>query len=78
MTERSVYIAYTGGTIGMKQVDGSYHPVADYLQTQMVANPLFQHPDLPHYTIHQYRPLLDSSDMAPHDWSTSAADICAN
>lgn len=78
MTERSVYIAYTGGTIGMKQVDGSYHPVADYLQTQMVANPLFQHPDLPHYTIHQYRPLLDSSDMAPHDWSTIAADICAN
>lgn len=62
----------------MKKVDGSYHPVADYLQAQMATNPLFQHPSLPRYTIHQYRPLLDSSDMAPHDWSTIAADICAN
>lgn len=78
MTGRKVYIAYTGGTIGMKQVAGSYQPVADYLQVQMAGNPLFQHPRLPGYTIHQYRPLLDSSDMAPGDWSRIAADICAN
>lgn len=62
----------------MKKVDGSYHPMADYLQMQMAANPLFQHSGLPRYTIHQYRPLLDSSDMAPRDWSTIAADICAS
>lgn len=74
---KKVYIAYTGGTIGMKKVDGRYQPVPDFLQTLMAQNPAFHHPQLPAYTIQQYDPLLDSPNMTPVDWSRIAADICA-
>jgi L-asparaginase len=75
MTKR-IYIAYTGGTIGMKRTDGTYQPVPNYLQELMAANPAFHHPDLPDYTIHQYDPLLDSSNMTPADWTRIGQDIC--
>lgn len=73
---KKVYIAYTGGTIGMKQVDGRYLPIPNFLQQLMAENPAFQHEVLPHYTIHQYDPLLDSPNMTPGDWSRIATDIC--
>lgn len=73
---KKVYIAYTGGTIGMKQVNGRYQPIPNFLQSLMAANPAFQHPDLPRYTINQYDPLLDSPNMTPGDWSRIATDIC--
>ncbi len=72
---KKIYIAYTGGTIGMKKVGHNYQPVAGYLQAQMDAIPAFQHPTLPAYTINEYDPLLDSSDMTPADWSRIAQDI---
>jgi len=75
--KKRVYIAYTGGTIGMKRVNGRYLPIPGYLQDLMAANPVFRHPDLPEYTIHQYDPLFDSPDMTPADWSAIARDICA-
>lgn len=74
--KKRVYIAYTGGTIGMKKVNGRYLPIPNFLQELMAANPAFQHPDLPEYTIHQYEPLFDSPDMSPSDWSRIARDIC--
>jgi L-asparaginase len=74
--KRRVYIAYTGGTIGMKLVHGRYQPVPNFLQTLMAANPAFHHSQLPQYTISQYTPLLDSPNMTPADWSRIARDIC--
>ncbi len=74
--KKRVYIAYTGGTIGMKRVNGHYMPVPNHLQDLMAATPAFQHPSLPDYTIHQYDPLFDSPDMTPADWSRVARDIC--
>lgn len=76
--KKRVYIAYTGGTVGMKQIDGRYVPVPGFLQQQMAATPAFRHPDLPAYTIHEYDPLLDSTNMTPLDWSRIARDICAH
>ncbi|MFO7679441.1 MAG: asparaginase [Chloroflexota bacterium] len=76
MMKKRVYIVYTGGTIGMKKVNGRYLPIPNFLQEQMAANPAFYHPDLPQYTIHQYDPLFDSPDMSPADWSQIARDIC--
>jgi len=73
---KKVYIAYTGGTIGMKRVKGNYQPVSGFLQAQMAAIPAFRHSDLPAYTIHEYKPLLDSPNMTPNDWSAIARDIC--
>ncbi len=74
--KKKVYIVYTGGTIGMKQVNGRYLPIPNFLQALMAENPAFHHPDLPAYTIHQYDPLFDSPDMSPSDWSKIARDIC--
>ncbi len=78
MAKKRIYIAYTGGTIGMKKVNGRYLPIPNYLQGLMQANPAFQHEALPEYVIHQYDPLLDSPNMTPTDWSTIARDICEN
>lgn len=78
MARKRIYIAYTGGTIGMKKINGRYLPIPNYLQELMQANPAFQHEALPDYTIHQYDPLLDSPNMTPTDWSTIARDICDN
>jgi L-asparaginase len=74
--KKRVYIAYTGGTIGMKRVNGRYLPIPNFLQELMAANPAFHHPDLPEYAIHQYDSLFDSPDMSPSDWSKIARDIC--
>ena len=60
----------------MRKVGGSYHPVPDYLLAQMALIPAFHNPDLPHYTIQEYEPLLDSTNMTPDDWSNIARDIC--
>ncbi|MCP5094682.1 MAG: asparaginase [Chloroflexi bacterium] len=75
---KKVYVVYTGGTIGMQRVDGKYVPVADSIQTQIDNIPAFQHSDLPQFTIHEYDPLLDSTNMSPADWSKIATDICVN
>jgi L-asparaginase len=75
---KRVYIAYTGGTIGMKKAGGSYTPVPGYLQIQMAQIPELNSESLPAYDIHEYDPLLDSSDMAPRDWLKIAEDIASH
>jgi L-asparaginase len=75
--KKRVYIAYTGGTIGMKHVGGNYLPISNYLQEEMAAIPAFSHPSLPAYTIQEYAPLLDSPNMTPADWSRIARDVCS-
>jgi L-asparaginase len=74
----SVYIAYTGGTIGMKRSSGGYVPYPGFLARQMAQMPEFQSAELPRYTINEYTPLLDSSNMTPDSWVTIASDIIAN
>ena len=62
----------------MKQINGRYLPIPNYLQELMEANPAFHHDTLPDYHIRQYDPLLDSPNMTPTDWSFIARDICEN
>ncbi|HEV2718714.1 MAG TPA: asparaginase [Thermoanaerobaculia bacterium] len=75
---KRVYIAYTGGTIGMNHTRGGYCPEPGYLQRQMAQMPELEHPSMPSYTIHEYAPLLDSSNMTPAEWVKIAHDIDAN
>jgi L-asparaginase len=76
---KRVYIAYTGGTIGMvKNQQGQYEPKQYFLPEQMQQISAFQHDSMPDYVIHQYNPLLDSSNMTPNHWITIARDIQAN
>ena len=63
-----VCILYTGGTIGMQKSAAGYAPAAGFLGQQMAALSEFRNPALPAYDIHEFDPLLDSSNMTPADW----------
>lgn len=74
MTKR-VYIANTGGTIGMKKTASGYAPVLGHLAEQMALISVLNTPSMPDYDLHEYDPLLDSSNMTPKDWLKIAQDI---
>ncbi len=76
--KKRIYIAYTGGTIGMQPTSEGYAPAPGYLAEQLKALPELAHPDMPEYTLHEYQPLLDSSTMTPRDWERIAQDIAAH
>jgi len=75
---KRVYIIYTGGTIGMRRYRSGYRPEPGYLQQQLSDIPELRHATMPSYTIHQYEPLLDSSNMTPAEWVKIARDVEAN
>jgi len=75
---QKVYIAYTGGTIGMKKTPNGYAPEAGYLAGLMGEISDLRDPAIPHYTIHEYDPLLDSANIQPSDWNALAQDIAAH
>ena len=72
---KRVYISHTGGTIGMKQTGDGYKPQRGYLQKLMRSIPELSHSSMPSFTIHDYDPLLDSSNMTPVEWVKIAHDI---
>src|SRR5438874_8224558 len=77
MARKRVYIAYTGGTIGMTPTRHGYTPVPGSLQARMAEMPELRHPSMPSYRIHEYDPLLDSSNMTPAEWVKIARDIAS-
>ncbi|MFP4345369.1 MAG: asparaginase [Anaerolineales bacterium] len=76
--QRRVYVAYTGGTIGMVRTPEGYAPSPGYLQERLEGMPELQDPRMPAYEVHEYEPLLDSSNMTPADWVKIARDIAAH
>jgi L-asparaginase len=72
---KKVYIAYTGGTIGMKRTADGFLPAPGYLQQLMDNLPELKNDLMPEYRIDEYEPLLDSSNMTPADWLKIATDI---
>jgi L-asparaginase len=78
MAKKSVYVAYTGGTIGMKPGRDGYCPAPGFLAEQMQAMPELHRPEMPRYEIREYEPLLDSSNMTPADWMKIGRDLHAH
>jgi len=76
--KKSIYVAYTGGTIGMKPSPEGYVPAENFLAQQLQSMPEFQRPELPEFTLNEYHPLIDSSDMSPAHWQIIADDIAAH
>lgn len=72
---KNVYIAYTGGTIGMKETADGLQPVSGNLQQLMDNMAELQAEGMPKYFINEYEPLLDSSNMTPDEWIKIAEDI---
>lgn len=75
MPRKKIYVAYTGGTIGMKKSEQGYVPVAGHLSDCVQKMPEFFREEMPEFVIHEYCPLMDSSNMTPADWVTIARDI---
>ena len=73
--KKRIYVAYTGGTIGMKKSDQGYIPVDGHLTESIKALPEFHRSEMPTFTINEYQPLIDSSNMTPSDWQRIADDI---
>lgn len=78
MTKKRIYVAYTGGTIGMQKSAQGYIPVPGFLTECVQRMPEFYRDEMPEFTIHEYTPLMDSSDMSPTDWQHIAEDIQRN
>ncbi|MBU2647221.1 asparaginase [bacterium] len=75
MSRKKVYIAYTGGTIGMKESSSGYIPEKGYLQSYLAAKRVLDDPAMPSFDICEYDPLLDSANMGSEHWDTIARDI---
>ncbi len=78
MSRPSVYIAYTGGTIGCAQTDNGFAPVKGHLEQQLNTLTQFSHPEMPEFFIKEYDNLIDSANIRPQDWHEIAQYIKQN
>lgn len=68
-----IYVAYTGGTIGMVPSEQGYIPDAAF--AEVVLKQLIQYSAEHEFFVHCYPDLIDSSNAAPSDWVAIAEDI---
>ncbi len=78
MAKPKIYIAYTGGTIGMEKTASGYEPKEGFLKDCMCSTPAFLAESIPDWDMCQYDPLLDSSNMEPKNWVQIASDLRAH
>ncbi len=76
--KKTVLIINTGGTISSVSTPNGYVPSPNGVQAALQAIPALSHPEMPDYSIKEYSPLLDSSNITPHEWNLLAADIHAH
>lgn len=76
--KKKVYIIYTGGTIGMVRTDKGYAPQKGYMQKELDTFSELKADIMPEYSINEYEPLLDSSNMSQLEWIKIAKDIEAH
>lgn len=73
--KKKVLIINTGGTISSIKKAHGYEPARGYVASELAKIPALSHPDMPNYTIKEYHPLLDSSNMTVSHWNRIATDI---
>jgi L-asparaginase len=75
---KKILILNTGGTISSVKTPAGYQPARGHAIEVLQSNPAFSHADMPQYEIHEYDPLLDSSNLTCDDWNRIAGDIEAH
>lgn len=75
---KKILIINTGGTISSVKTAKGFAPQLGHLKMILPNLLPFQHHDLPSYDIHEYDPLLDSSNMGLKEWNQIAQDIYQN
>jgi len=73
--KKRVLIINTGGTISSVKTAQGYEPSSGYVAFALAQIPILNHKDMPEYSIKEYHPLLDSSNMTVNDWNRIARDI---
>lgn len=59
----------------MQRSEQGYVPVPGFLTDTVKRMPEFYRPEMPYFDIHEYHPVIDSSDMTPAHWNEIATDI---
>ncbi len=81
-SRKRVLVLCTGGTLTMSNdptKGNSLVPVQGALTSYLAGmRELTEDPDMPEIISHEYKPLIDSSDMGPGDWAMIARDISVN
>lgn len=77
MNHKKVYVAYTGGTIGMKPSNKGFIPESGYFADLISSLPEFESPDMPQVVINEYEDLIDSSNITPEHWFQISQDIAS-
>eukprot|EP00931_Biecheleriopsis_adriatica_P073381 TRINITY_DN47679_c0_g1_i1.p1 TRINITY_DN47679_c0_g1~~TRINITY_DN47679_c0_g1_i1.p1 ORF type:complete len:416 (-),score=95.54 TRINITY_DN47679_c0_g1_i1:89-1336(-) len=72
---RKVLMLYTGGTIGMTDIDGSLGLVPGSLVQRLKGLAELEQEKVPQCYFEEFDPILDSADMCPEDWCTIAEVI---
>jgi len=73
MSKKKVYVAYTGGTIGMMPTTKGFAPRSGYFTDLIMKLPELNSTgsepnEMPEIVMHEYDNLIDSSDITPEDW----------
>lgn len=75
MMKKKILILNTGGTISCIKTKKGYEPAQGYVLPALKKIPALSHDDMPDYTIQEYVPLIDSSNMSILEWNRIATDI---
>eukprot|EP01134_Creolimax_fragrantissima_P006173 CFRG6173T1 len=76
---RSIYVIYTGGTLGMTYgPDGSLRPEPHYLTEKIQSLPEFRSHQMPNIVVHEWDIIKDSSDISWEEAAMLAEEIKEN
>lgn len=73
--KKKVCIIHTGGTIGMASTEQGYAPKQGFMRQALRHIHELDDPAMPDYDLVEYKPLLDSSNIAVKEWAKIAKDI---
>lgn len=72
---KRILIINTGGTISSVKTHNGFAPLLGHLRDTLPKLMALKHQEMPEYDIHEYDPLLDSSNMTLNQWNLIAEDI---
>lgn len=75
---KKIYVAYTGGTIGMRPSESGYVPGDNLMGLLEEKLPPDVMASLPEFELHEYPQLIDSSNIRPDNWKQIASDIASH
>ena len=78
LSEKNILIVYTGGTIGMSTTPQGYAPELHVFLENVHKIEELHRPTMPKWQIICMNPLLDSSNVAVHEWNEIAQVIADN